>query len=178
MQIDEATPLAATLNGLLQQGFETKASIADDEAGVMAASTASLSSVSPDIFLIKSYGENDAGVHPTVSISYLYFSKTLHKVLTLGDIFSSDAWRNIANQLTTVDLKKRGLEPILEPGEVFESMQLSEPFHFELNSKSSFTLSNSFLSYAERADDSVELPWSAFSSTLTPFAKQLISSLP
>jgi uncharacterized protein len=178
IQLDDSAPIAATLNRILKVGGGDKASIEDDSAGTRSAVTVSLEAVSPDILQITEYSEVDlGGVHPDEGVQYRYFSKSLNRELTLGDIFSSDEWKGAAKTISQEALNKLQLEPIYDVASVFDGKRLSDTFAYRVNGKNGFALEREFLSYAERSEDVVELPWSSFSNVLTPYAKEQIPQL-
>jgi uncharacterized protein len=179
MQLDDSSPLAASINNALRAEVTQKAAITDDEEGTQVSRWVSLKDVSPDVLEISTSLEADmGGSHPDGGVSYRYFSKSLNRMLAFGDLFVSDTWKPVAALISQEALAKEQLEPISEPATAFAEVKPSDLFGYCIDGKKGFTVDRAFLSYADRAQDTVDLPWSAFSGMLTDYAKGQIAMFP
>lgn len=176
MQVDDSSPLAGEVNRLLRTGFESRAAITEEDAGVRADMTVSLQEFTPDILAISTASSIDqGGAHPDGGVQYRYFSRRFNRLLTIGDIFSSNEWKGPARQISKEVLQKMQVEPIQDVAVAFDEKQLTDAFGYRFNGRQGFVLEREFLSYAERSEDEIELPWSSFSNLLTPYAKEQIA---
>jgi uncharacterized protein len=176
MQVDDTSAAAMSLNTLMRGVSQDKASVTQEEAGTESETTVSLEALSPDVLEIRTNSYVDmGGVHPDEGMGYRYFSKGMNRAIEFRDLFSSDAWREVAMKVSQETLARSQLEPISDAASVFGNVNLSDPFGYSIQGKKGFMIERSFLSYAERAEDVIELSWSAFEGLLTPYAKDQIA---
>ena len=115
------------------------------------------------------YEESWGGAHPVSGTTCSLYSFEAHTYLTFSEVFASSRWQSIASGLIKKHFATMKLDERPDLDLTFPSGD--KPFSFCVEA-GHFSM-DGFLSYANRRDDGVDLPWINFEQVLTPLGKRL-----
>ena len=118
---------------------------------------------------VMTFEESWGGAHPVSGTTCNLYSFEAHTYLTFSEVLASSRWQSIASALIKKHFATMKLEERPDLDLTFPSGD--KPFGFCVG-PGYFSMSG-FLSYANRADDGVDLPWVNFEPVLTPLGKRL-----